>query len=270
MRIDMLGPLSVTVDNRIATPTAAKPRRLLVLLAICANSVVRNERTIEELWEDRPPVSVATTLQTYIYQLRKHLHLTPAAMRAPVGQHRGGPTLLHTYPGGYMLAMTPEALDAQRFERLARLGRAQLDGGRYAAAAQTLRDALALWRGPALVDLDPGPVLQVEIQRLEEIRRSAFESRIDADLHLRRHHGIIAELVGLVAQQPTHEGFQARLMLALYRAGRRSDALNVFRKARHTLIDELGVEPSVGLQSLHQAILASAPRLEPVDPPVFV
>ena len=259
VQINVLGPLTISVNGERVTLTAPKPRRVLALLATSANSVVRNEQIIEELWETRPPVSVTTTLQTYVYQLRKYLRLnaSPPSACAPDGRRLGG--ALHTFAGGYMLSLGPDALDSLQFERLAQRGRAQLEAGRVAEAAETLRAALALWRGAALVDVNPGPILQVEVLRLEETRNSTLEARIEADLQLGRHHELLSELVRIVAQQPTHEGFQGKLMLALYRAGRRSGALHAYQQARRALVKELGVEPSSELQRLHHIILAGEP-----------
>jgi DNA-binding SARP family transcriptional activator len=262
MQINLLGPLVVLVNGIMVTPTAPKPRRVLALLATCSNSVVRNELIIEELWEDRPPASVTTTLQTYVYQLRKYLGLTTSSPAHCSLQGRRTADALHTFAGGYMLALSPEALDSLRFERLAQRGRAELEAGLVGDSAQTLREALALWRGSALVDISPGPILQVEVLRLEEIRSSTLEARIDADLRLGRHHDLLSELVGLVARQPTHEGFQSKLMRAFYRAGRRSDALHAYQRVRQALVTELGVDPSGEVQRLHQSILAGDPGLD--------
>lgn len=256
INVDILGPLAVTVDGMPVTPTAPKPRQVLALLATSANSVVRNERIIEELWEDQPPVSVTTTLQTYVYQLRKQLRLAPAAGPGHRHPRRAREDALRTFAGGYMLSLEPDALDATRFEHLARLGTTLLESGATEEASHTLSRALGLWNGSALVDVSPGPILQVEMLRLDEIRKSAVEARITADLQLGRHSEVVSELIGLVAQHPTHEGFQGKLMLALYRAGRRSGALHAYQRARGALVAELGVEPSRELQRLHQAILA--------------
>ncbi len=250
MQIDLLGPLSVTVNGKNVTPTAPKPRRILALLAMSANQVVRNEQLIEEVWEERPPSSVATTLQTYIYQLRKSLRLAASSRES-----RNPGDELRTFVGGYMLTLPNEGLDSLRFEERAQRGRAQLSAGDVCGAADTLREALSLWRGPAMVDMNPGPVLVSEALRLEEIRKSVLELRIEADLRLGFHHELLAELIKLVSSQPTHEGFQAKLMIALYRAGRRSDALQVYHQARESLVRELGVDPSETLQQLHHAIL---------------
>jgi DNA-binding SARP family transcriptional activator len=255
VRIDLLGPLSVHVGGVLVTPTAPKPRHMLALLALNANRVVRNENMIDELWEDSPPSSVTTTLQTYVYHLRKCLNVSAEQGVAPGDPCPSAESPLRTFAGGYMLALEPCGLDSVRFGQLVQRGRLELELGDVKPAARTLREALQLWRGPPLVDVSRGTLLQAEVLRLEEIRKSALELRIDADLGLGRHHEVLGDLVGLVAQQPTHEGFQIRLILALYRAGRRSEALNAYQQARRALDAELGIDPSGDLQRLHQAIL---------------
>jgi DNA-binding SARP family transcriptional activator len=255
VQIDLLGPLSVRVGGVEVTPTAPKPRHMLALLALNANRVVRNENMIDELWENSPPSSVTTTLQTYVYHLRKCLNVP-----VPNSDTSGDPLQpvappLRTFAGGYMLSLEPGCLDSVLFGELVQQGRLELELGEVLPAARTLRAALQLWRGPALVDVNRGTLLQAEVLRLEEIRRSALELRIDADLGLGRHHEVLVDLVGLVAQQPTHEGFQIRLILALYRAGRRAEALHAYQQARQALVAELGIDPSGDLQRLHQAIL---------------
>lgn len=262
LRIDLLGPLEISARGRIIHLTAPKPRQVLALLALSANSIVRNEQFMEELWEDKPPTSASTTLQTYIYQLRKCLNIRVSRGSGRAGKGPLPDMLLHTYANGYMLSLAEDALDTLRFERMVQRGRELLDADSAAEAAHLLREALALWHGPALVDVNYGLVLRAEVIRLEEIRRSAIEARIDAELLLGRQQALLSDLMKLTAQNPTHEGFQARLMLALYRSGRRSEALQVFRRARNALVTELGVEPSVKLQQLHQAILVGKVQLD--------
>lgn len=254
MQVRILGPFEMVRDGVLVTPSAPKPRRVLALLAVRGNSVVRADQIIEELWEERPPLSATTTLQTYVYQLRKLL-------QPGVGPTGGGRAVLRTCPGGYLLSLPPDALDSFRFEQLADRGRAELDAGDVESAARTFRRALQYWRGPALDDIGLGPVLQAETVRLEEARKTVLEQRIDAEMALGRHQELIGELSGVVAEQPTHEGFWAKLMLALYRSGRRSDALHGFQQARHALAGELGLEPSHELQRLHRGILSADPAL---------
>ncbi|MFG1612155.1 AfsR/SARP family transcriptional regulator [Nonomuraea wenchangensis] len=262
MEIHLLGPLEVR-HHGLVTPSAPKLRRVLCLLGIHANNVVSTEKLIKELWEEDPPASVTTTLQTYVYQLRKLLGLRASNGSSPGPDHDAGAPALLTTPNGYTLSLAPDALDAYRFEQLAALGQCHLKAGEVEKAADTLRDALRLWRGPALVDVTPGAVLQTEALRLEEVRKSILEHRIEADLQLGRHHELLGELTGLALREPTHEGFQAMLMLALYRAGRRSDALRVYQRTRMMLARELGVEPSNRLWRLHQDMLTSSRDLDP-------
>ena len=254
MDVSILGPFTVARSGVDITPSAPKLRRVLALLAVQANSVVSIDQIIHELWGERPPPSATTTMQTYVYQLRKvtgqHKHPGDSTTGATTPDDAHG--VLHTSFGGYMLTLRPEALDALRFERLVERGRARLEAGELATAASAFRLALQQWKGPALTAVNAGPVLQAATVRLEELRKTVLEQRIDIDLRLGHHHDLISELISIVAVHPTHEGFQAKLMLALYRAGRRSEALH----------DDLGLEPSTELRRLQKAMLDSDVRLE--------
>ncbi len=241
------------------TPSAPKLRRVLALLTMQAGSLIRIDQFIEELWEDRPPVSATTTLQTYIYQLRKLFRWHSTGLG---GHELDGAVSLRTAPGGYALRLPDGAVDAGRFETLVGDGRARIEADDLEAGSKLLREAVSLWRGPALTAVGSGPVLRAESVRLEEIRKTVIEERIDADLKLGRHHQLISELTGMVAQHPTHEGFQGKLMLALYRAGRRSEALQTYQQTRRVLTQELGVEPTAELQRLHLAMLSADPSLD--------
>jgi DNA-binding SARP family transcriptional activator len=261
MHFGILGTFEIALGGRTITPSAPKLRRVLALLVMQANSVVPTRLLIDELWEDRPPVSSATTLQTYIYQLRKLLGIgEPEVTGRPETDRHS--VALHTRPGGYLLQLPSEALDACRFEDLAAAGREQLARNQIFEAAETFRRALELWRGPVLSDLEYGPVLHAEVIRLHELRNSVAELRIDADLSLGRHQQLISELTAVTARDHAHEGLNARLMLALYRAGRRSEALRIFKRARTALAEELGLEPGPELQRLHRGILAGDPVLD--------
>jgi DNA-binding SARP family transcriptional activator len=264
MSISVLGSFEVINNGRNITPSAPKLRRTFALLAIRANRVLSVDQFIEELWQGRPPTSAMTTLQTYIYQTRKLLGLEA---RSPEADAASGEVMLRTQRGGYMLTVEPELLDLYRFEELLAHGYQQIDAGETTKGVDTLDAALGVWRGPALADIRPGPVLGSEIVRLEEQRKLALERRFDAQLRLGRHNELLAELSAIVSQQPTHEGFGAKLMIALYRSGRRRDALDVYRRVRNVLAEELGVEPSAELQQLHMAILTGGPELAaPVQP----
>lgn len=263
MEVNLLGPLEIVRDGVVLTPSAPKLRTVFSLLVVQANNVVRTDQIIDELWEDNPPVSVTTTLQTYIYQLRKQLQGAAPPARPPSGDNGRADIALRTSPYGYVLKLAEDALDSMRFERLAHQGRSQLESGDNRAATETLAAALELWRGPVLVDVSHGSALKTEILRLEEMHKNTLEWRIEADLRLGRHHELLGELTSLAAQHPTHEGIQARLMLALYRAGRRSEALKIYRRARSALATELGVDPSSDLQQMHRAVLTADRSLDP-------
>lgn len=209
-----------------------------------------SERLIEGLWEDAAPKTVNAVLSVYLSRLRRLL----------AGANGEQPLL--TEAAGYVLHVPPEALDARRFESLLEQGRGELASGEAERASLTLREALALWRGPALADLASELFAQSEIARLEELRLTALETRIEADFALGRHDSLVAELETLAAAQPYREGLRAQLMLALYRSGRQAEALETYRSARRNFSQELGIEPGPRLQALERAILRHDPSLE--------
>lgn len=244
MQYRVLGPLEVR-DGEESLPLAgAKQRALLALLLLHANRVLSRDRLIDELWGGEPPATAVTSLQVYVSRLRK---LLPAE------------TLL-TRPPGYVLEVEPEELDLRRFERLLAEGHEALDQGDPERATRVLREALGLWRGPALGEFAYEPFAQAEIGRLEDLRLAAVEDRIEADLALDRHGDLIGELEALVAENPHRERLRGQLILALYRSGRQADALDAYQRARRAL-DELGIEPSVDLQQLEKGILTHDPAL---------
>ncbi|WP_433261195.1 BTAD domain-containing putative transcriptional regulator [Actinosynnema sp. CS-041913] len=261
MEVNLLGSLEVLRNDIVITPSAPKLRQVLSLLTVNANRVVRRERLVDELWDDNPPTSVTTTVQTYIYQLRKQLGLGTAP-HASSAEADSAAATLHTTPKGYQLSLDPAGLDSTRFELLADRGHVEFEAGRFASAATTLADALSLWRGPALVDVPLGPSLRSETLRLEEMRKKVLEQRLEADLQLGRHQELIGELTGLTAEQPTNERYPEMLMLALHRSGRRADALDVYQQTRAVLSDRLGLDPSSYLQRIHHAVLAADPGLD--------
>ncbi|GAA0608499.1 AfsR/SARP family transcriptional regulator [Kutzneria viridogrisea] len=257
MFVGMLGAFEVRLTCGTVTPSAPKPRTVLALLALNAGSVVHLDQLVEELWEHRPPGSPSTTLQTYVYQLRKLL--TPGS--------RGG-TALQTKPRGYQLLLGENAqVDVRSFEALLTRGRKSLDAGAHLEAAGLLREALGLWRGPAFGGIVQGPVLSAYATHLEESRKSAMELCFEADLALGRHRHVVDELSGVVRSHPTHEGFSAKLMTALYRCGRKVEALEVFRRLRAEFVDQLGLEPSAALHDLHQRVLTDDHSLSPASEP---
>jgi DNA-binding SARP family transcriptional activator len=219
---------------------------VLAILLLHLGEVVSSERLIDALWGERPPATAAKTLQGYVSHLRKGL----------------GDGVLQTRGRGYQLLVEQDQLDADRFERLSAEGRAALRNGDAASAAERLRRALRLWRGPALVDFTYEQFARAEIARLEEARMATLEDRLDADLALGRHAEVIGELEGLVRDHPLRERLRGQLLLALYRSRRQAEALDVYQAGRRALVDELGIEPSRHLRDLHQAILEQDAALD--------
>src|SRR5713226_3864598 len=244
MDFRILGPLEVVDDGRPLALGGASRRALLALLLLHANEVVSSDRLIDALWSDEPPASGVTALQVRVSQLRK-------ALGRAVGR-------LETKPPGYVLRVERDELDLERFSRLVQ----EADDAEPAVAAEKLREALALWRGPPLADFAYASFTQAAIARIEELRLEALERRIDADLVLGRHTALVGELESLVADQPLRERLHGQLILALYRDGRQADALERYQRARRTLLEELGLEPSPPLQALERAILRHDPELD--------
>ncbi|MFF3394999.1 BTAD domain-containing putative transcriptional regulator [Streptomyces sp. NPDC002669] len=259
MDIDVLGALAVRENGLSVTPTAPKPRQVLALLALHADRVVPVATLIEELWGDRPPRSARTTLQTYVLQLRDLIAI--ALREDPEGTGpRSAKDVLVTTPGGYLLNTSGGTSDVREFERLAGLGYRAMDAGDFPGAARQLGDALALWTGAALADVQTGMQLEMETRRLDETRLCALDQRIEADLRLGRHRELLGELTMLVSRYRTHENLHGQFMLALHRSGRRSEALDVYQRLRSVLVRELGFEPSAGLRRLQRSILMSGPE----------
>jgi DNA-binding SARP family transcriptional activator len=246
MEFRILGPFEVSEGGRPLEVGAGKQRALLALLVLSAGEVVSTDRLIDALWEEHPPASALNSVHIYVSQLRKALL----------------DGRLETRGQGYLLALEPEQLDLGRFERLVGEGRALLAEGEPERAAEVLRAALALWRGPPLSDFASEPFAQGEIARLEELRLAALEERIEADLALGRHAELIPELEALVRAQPLRERPRAQLMLALYRSGRQAEALDAYQQARRMLAEDLGLEPGRRLQELEGAILRQDAQLD--------
>ena len=245
----VLGPLEVR-DGEESLPLAgAKQRALLALLLLHANRVLSRDRLIDELWGDEPPATAVTSLQVYISRLRKLLPPDTLLTRAP----------------GYLLEVEPQELDLRCFERLLTEGHEALAQGDPERAARVLHQALELRRGPALAEFAFEPFAQNEIGRLEDLRLTAVEERLEADLALGRHADVIGELEALVTENPHRERLRGQLMLALYRAGRQAEALEAYQRTRRAL-DELGIEPSEELHRLEKAILTHDIALETERP----
>ena len=232
MEIRILGPLEVHEDGRGLDLGGAKQRAVLAMLALHANRVVAQEQLVGALWDEEPPDTARKALQVYVSQLRKVL-----------GRER-----LETKAGGYLLRIAPDELDLARFERLHDAGQPD--------------EALSLWRGEPLADFADQRFARAEIARLQELRLSCLEERIERDLAEGRHAEVIGELDALAREHPLRENLRAQLMLALYRASRQAEALEAYQAARSALVDELGIEPGRGLRDLHQQILTQDPALD--------
>ena len=246
MEFRILGPLEVWNDGGEVSLGGPKPRALLAGLLLHPNEVVPTDRLIDELWGEDSPEDAAAALRVNVSRLRKALSQDVLTTRSP----------------GYVIRVEPDELDLHRFERLVDEGRSLLARGLGSDASKRLRDALALWRGPALADFVYESFAQPAIARLEEIRLAAVELRVDADLALGRHDELVGELEALVAEHPLREHLRIYLMTALYRSGRQAEALDAYQEARRALVDELGIDPSPALQDLERAILRQDPALD--------
>ncbi|MGW0506589.1 AfsR/SARP family transcriptional regulator [Micromonospora sp. NPDC003241] len=250
MRFKVLGPLTM-MPGRL--PSAPKQRQLLALLLLHANTVVTIDDCVDELWGEQPPHSAHSTLQTYVMNLRRVLRLE--------AEPPGGGRIV-TRERGYALHLEPGELDLEDFQRVAGDGSEALAAGRYPEAARLLRAALDMWRGPALVDVQAGPILRGRLDGLREVHLAVQEERVEADLRIGRHRELLGELRTLVRRHPTHENLCAQLALALYRSGRTTEALAVLRQLRTTLGERFGLEPSRRLQRLERAVLRAEPALD--------
>jgi DNA-binding SARP family transcriptional activator len=239
----------VVDETRVLPLGGHKQRGVLALLVLERNRVVPRDRLVDALWGDDPPASAANSVQVYVSRLRKLL------------DDEG---MLATEPPGYVLRIEPGDLDLSEFEKLLSDGKAALGSGGAAEAELLLARALGLWRGPALADLAAEPFAQAEIARLERLRLEALEARFEAMLSIGREQEAAGELEALVALHPLDERLRAQLMVALYRAGRHTEALETYRAFRQLLDDELGLEPTPELRGLEQAILRQDDSLGPI------
>jgi predicted ATPase/DNA-binding SARP family transcriptional activator len=242
----ILGPLEVRRNGELVEVGGLRQRALLALLLLHPNEALSADRLIEELWADKPPPTALHTVQVFVSRLRKAL---------------GAGSLL-TKGHAYAAQIDPDSLDLRRFRSLVFDAEQARDSGRLDVAVECLRTALELWRGPPLADFMYEPFARHHVERLEEERLVALEERLELELALGRHTVVVPELEELAASERLRERVHEQLMLALYRSGRQSDALNVYRTLRRALVEELGIEPSPAARELHRRLLAQDPALE--------
>jgi len=253
VEIRVLGGVDALVDGRALPLKGSKQRAVLAMLALRANRTVSAGELIDGLWGEDPPESAAKNVQLYVSQLRKALDTDGSGAR------------IVTHGRGYELQLPEDAVDATRFERL--VEEAAREPASAAGANGAASAALELWRGAPLADVASEPFAAPEIGRLEELHLRAVELAIDAELAAGRHDEVIGRLEELIAEEPLRERLHAQRMLALYRAGRQSDALDAYRQARETLVEQIGIEPGSELQRLQAAVLAQDPSLD-APPPI--
>lgn len=248
MEFGLLGPLVVRSGETEIRVRRGHPRALLAILLLAANRTVSVEAIMDALWGPAPPQSAPVAIRSYIRWLR--LALGPASRER-----------ISTQPRGYLIRVADGELDLARFEDLLSSARAAARNGSWPEAAGQAREALSCWRGEPLADIESEALVLREAPRLAELRLQAVETRIDADLRLGRHNEVTAELRQLCAAHPLREHLHVLLMLALYRSGRRAEALDAYQVIRAVLVEELGSEPGPELQALHLQVLTDDPAL---------
>ncbi|SFW70721.1 AfsR/SARP family transcriptional regulator [Amycolatopsis australiensis] len=253
-RATVLGSFDVEIGGVSIVPAAMKAKQLLALLVLNEGRVVQSGTIERELWEE-PPRNAANAIQNCVLQIRKKL-------AAALGEDGCGPAvkrLLRTEPAGYRLDVTLDRSDLRRQRELVAEADELEARGDAAGASAKLQEALDLWQGSPLGDLIPGPVLYAQIVRLLEENKSILMRRVMLDLKLRRYASLIGELRALIPLDEYDESLHASLMFALHMTGRRDAALSVFRNLRRSLHDNLGIEPSRRLQSLHRKVMLDSP-----------
>jgi predicted ATPase/DNA-binding SARP family transcriptional activator len=255
VKFRILGPLEVTVDAVPVPIGGPKPRAVLAVLLLHRGAVVSTDRLVAAVWRDDPPRDAVAGVRTYVSRLRTLLR-----------SGADGERLLYRAPG-YLLSVSDDEVDAARFEQLVAAAREHAGMGDHGRTVDLLDAALALWRGPALADLDPAAIdADAELARLEDLRLAAMEERAESLLCLGRSREAVTELDGLVRRFSEREGPAVLLMRALYLSGRQADALTVYQNLRRFLVDELGVEPSEPARKAHRQLLEHDPALTPEHP----
>jgi DNA-binding SARP family transcriptional activator len=252
----ILGPLEVVHGDKVVDLGGTRQRATLGLLLLNPNRVVASSQLVDSLWpEDKVPLSARKIVQNSVWRLRRAL-----------STNGGGSAALLSQPPGYLLRVEPEQTDVHNFHQRVEAGRARFAEGDLTAASLLLRQALELWRGPALVDLVESGIHWPELASVQNARLDALEDYFEVELAKGHHdhHQTLAEIQRTVATEPLRERLCGQLMLALYRSGRQTDALNAYYTLRTNLVEKVGLEPSPALRSLQQAILTHDPALIPV------
>ncbi|MCA1842610.1 MAG: AfsR/SARP family transcriptional regulator, partial [Actinobacteria bacterium] len=248
----LLGPFEVASDGRVVEISSVKQRLLLAMLTVHRQRTVPLDALAEELWGEHPPASVAAAVQTLVYRLRRLL--SAAGIPESAGLRATG--------AGYLLDAVAARLDSHRFEELADAARVAVAGGGPEVGIGLFRQALALWRGPALGDLADRPFARIEANRLDEARLDVVEELAEAELATGQPAAALARLEPHLAEHPLREQAWGRLMVALYRLGRQAEALRAYQELRRHLREELGLEPTPALRQLEQQILEQSPELD--------
>lgn len=256
----VLGPLSIHHGAVEITPTARKLCTVLALLVLNQERVVPVSALTDELWQEIPPRTARAAVRIYVLQLRKQLAEHTGSTVAEVSQ-----TVLRTVRNGYRFAIDPGQCDLAVYHRLRRAGGEAMAAGDCRSAATYFRQALELWRGPVVADVEPGPGIRAEAAGLEQSRLTMLDYRIELELRLGRHRELLDELAVLTSRNRCHESVHAQYVIALYRSGYRMRALEAFHRLRHALRSEFGLEPSPQLQELHQAVLTEDPALDQAE-----
>lgn len=251
MEFRVLGSVSVRHDGVDVVHATGKPRQALALLLVNSPHRVSAKSLITELWDDAPPRRAMTTLQTHVLQLRKELARNLGVSRDTIARD-----LLQTRDGGYRIALGTAEFDLPEFHRLRSVAQAALSAGDPLVASRVLSEALGLWRGPVLADVEHGRLLHAAAAELDRTRLETLVLFFDTRLSMNRHREILSELTRLVVRHPHHEELHARLMLALHRSGYRVRALEVYEELRRNMQDDLGVTPSASIARLRNQVAA--------------
>lgn len=260
MYVKVLGPLSLHHGTLEMTPTAQKPCTALAFLLLNHERVAPVSALIDELWKEGPPKTARSALQIYVFHLRQKLAQTIGLTLAEVTEN-----ILQTVQNGYRFIVEPGQFDLEIYRRLQRAGSAAMGAGDLRSASQYFRQALHLWRGPAVADVEPGTRIRAEVAALEQSRMTMLDYRIELDLRLGLHREMLSELAVLTSRNRFHENSHAQYMIALYRSGYRIRALEAFHTLRSSMLAEFGLQPSPKLKELHQAVLTLDPALDDAE-----